>query len=104
MKLVILESPWQDGTDKNRRYLALCIADCLIRGESPYASHAILPLALSDSDPVKRQMGIEAGFAWRWAAEKTVVYRDLGITTGMKAGIEHATLSGSEIEYREIGA
>jgi hypothetical protein len=56
-----------------------------------------------DEDPEERQLGIEAGFAWRQFAKRTVVYADLGVTDGMRQGIAHANASGCEVEIRVLG-
>ncbi len=97
--LVIVESPFA-GADP--RYLRDCLRDCIARGESPYASHGLLPGALDDADPEQRRRGIDAGFAWRLYADRTVVYTDLGISRGMQAGIEHAQSMDHPIEYRSL--
>lgn len=80
--------------------------DCLKRGESPYASHGLYPQpgVLSDEDGEERHWGIAAGFAWRDASEKTVVYTDLGVSKGMEYGIEDAEKKGRPVEYRTLGA
>ena len=39
MKLVIVESPFAGDTERNIRYARACLADCLRRGEAPFASH-----------------------------------------------------------------
>lgn len=93
MKLVIIESPFKGNYLRNTMYLRSCILDCLRRGESPYASHRMLTDALDDDIPEERQLGIEAGFAWRNAmyidecGERhrvlPVFYVDLGATDGM---------------------
>lgn len=110
MTRVIIESPykgadWSD-TERNIRYVRAAIRDSLLRGEAPYASHALYTLEgiLDDKDPNQRALGIGAGFKWRGAAEKTVVYLDLGMSEGMKAGIEHAKSIGHVIEERVLGA
>ena len=41
MKKVIVESPYAGDIDKNVRYVRACMRDCLLKGESPYASHAL---------------------------------------------------------------
>ena len=41
MTRVIVESPYAGDIEKNMRYLRACIRDCLLRGETPYASHAL---------------------------------------------------------------
>lgn len=104
MTPVILESPYAGDYAGNLVYLQACIRDCLLRGEAPFASHLMYTGALHDDDPKERELGIEAGFAWRHLVRKTVVYTDRGISQGMKAGIEHAkTMTWHAVEYRELG-
>lgn len=105
MRLVIVESPYAGDVERNLAYLRRCLRDCLERGESPYASHGLLtqPGVLDDSDPLERTWGVAAGFAWRQRADATVVYRDLGLTDGMRAGIADAWTLRQSIQYREIG-
>ena len=101
--LVQLESPYR-GVPRAQEYLHACIRDCIDRGETPYASHAIIPGALDDADPHERALGIEAGFAFRAFVERTVVYIDHGISEGMQAGIDHAKALEQEIVYRALYA
>ena len=109
MMPVILESPFAGATPEdgagNVRYLRACLRDCLLRGEAPFASHGLYTQAgvLDDTVPAERALGIEAGFAWRMRAVKTVVYTDRGISHGMQLGIEHARSCGHVIEFRQIG-
>ncbi len=100
---VYLESPFAGNRGYNHRYLRACIRDCISRGESPYASHCIGPLALNDSDPEERNLGINAGELWRAAAVKTVVYQDLGISPGMALGVARAKQLGQKVEVRKLG-
>ena len=113
MRRVIVETPFagkgetreerrQDFMQK-RRYLAACLRDCFKRGETPYASHAIGPLALDDEDPTERELGIRGGFAWRKVADATVVYTDLGVSRGMEFGIAHAKECKHPVERRTLG-
>jgi hypothetical protein len=96
MRLVIIESPFAaptvEGLERNKRYMRACMRDSLLRGEAPYASHALYTQAgvLDDNIPSEREHGIHAGFAWRKVAGVTAVYADLGVTRGMHYGIEHA--------------
>jgi hypothetical protein len=78
--------------------------DCLRRGEAPFASHLLYtqPGILRDEVFEERELGINAGLAWSLAAEATVVYEDLGISPGMKKGIERAKRDGRPIEYRKL--
>lgn len=104
MRRVVIESPFAGDIPRNLRYVRACMADCLARGESPYASHALLTQdgVLDDSVASQRELGIVAGFAWRSAANATVVYTDLGISGGMRQGIEHAEAADRPIEYRRL--
>lgn len=106
MRKVIVESPFAGDVKKNLRYLRACLRDCLLRGEAPFASHAIYtqPGVLNDADPIDRDNGIHAGFAWRMAAELTVVYTDLGTSNGMTYGIKHSEAFGIPVEYRSLGS
>jgi hypothetical protein len=79
--------------------------DCLKRHEAPFASHLLYtqPGVLRDEVPQERTRGIEAGLAWGLKAEATVVYTDLGISPGMKLGIERAKAAGRPVEERSLG-
>lgn len=99
---VILETPFAGDTEKNILYARLCMRDCLLRGEAPYASHLLYTQdsVLDDNDPQQRELGIEASFLWRDAADATVVYCDLKISRGMHQGIEDSKTKGIPVEYR----
>lgn len=102
--LVVLESPFAGDVERNLRYARACVLDCFRRGEAAYASHLFYTQegVLDDTIPEQRKLGIEAGFLWGDNAKKTVVYTDLGISGGMKAGIERAQLKNRTIEYRTL--
>ena len=104
MKLVIVESPYAGGVTENVAYAREALADCLRRGEAPYASHLLYtqPGVLDDGKPEERKLGIEAGLAWGDCADATVVYTDLGISSGMEWGIRRAREAGRPVEYRKI--
>ena len=107
MKLAILESPYAGNVDLHERYARACMHDMLTNhGEAPYASHLLYTQegVLDDDDPDERQHGIHAGFAWRQAAEYTVVYQDLGISKGMEYGIRDSAEKGRPIVYRTLPA
>lgn len=111
---VILESPFaptpatasSPGTSvqENTDYARACMHDALHRGAAPMASHLLYtqPGVLEDEIPAERALGIAAGFAWRTAGVPTWVYVDLGISSGMLAGIEHARRIGSPIVLRSL--
>ena len=106
---VILESRFSadttEGLVRNNKFTLACMRDCFLKGEAPYASHVIYAQThiLDDFIANERALGMHAGFLWGDLGEKTVVYTDLGISTGMKMGIEHANLMNRKIEFRELG-
>ena len=46
---------------------------------------------------------MEAGFEWIKGAQRTAVYEDLGLTEGMRSGIDIAKDLGLEVVHRTIG-
>lgn len=105
-RLVVIESPFAGDVERNLRYLRAALRDCLLRGEAPFASHALYtqPGVLDDGVPAERGLGIEAGLDWGVCAAATVVYRDLRITLGMEYGIARAHSEGRAVEYRSLPA
>jgi hypothetical protein len=108
MRRVILESPYGSADPaeiaRNVDYARRCVRDCVMRGESPIASHLLFtqPGILRDEVPEERTLGIEAGLAWCAVADASVVYTDRGISGGMRRGIDAAVAAGLPIEYRWI--
>ena len=104
-RLVILESPYAGDIERNVAYARACLRDSLMRGEAPIASHLLYtqPGVLDDNLPDERILGIDAGLSWRFVAEASVVYTDLGMSKGMSYGIQRARDAGKVIEYRTIG-
>lgn len=106
---VVLESrfsaPDIRGLVFNEKFTLACMRDCFLRGEAPYASHVIYAQThiLDDFIASERALGMQAGFLWGDLAIKTVVYTDLGISTGMQMGIEHAEKMNRPVEYRTLG-
>ena len=109
MKLVLVESPFAaptpEGIEKNVRYARACLADCLRRGEAPFASHLLYTQGgvLRDEIPGERAHALHAGWAWGKVAAATVVYLDLGWSNGMRAGAADADACGRPIEFRTLG-
>lgn len=109
MKRVVIESPYA-GKSANDIYLnevygELCMRDCLKNyNEAPYASHLLYTrkLVLRDSDAEERKLGIAAGFFWRDVATKTVFYIDLGMTPGMKQGVDDCESRGKKFVIRHL--
>lgn len=109
MKRVIVESPYAADTDEgimmNEIYGELCLNDCLVNhNESPFASHLLYTrkFVLRDKVPGERKLGIEAGFCWRDVTDHTVFYTDLGMTNGMKLGIDDCEEKGKSYSIRQL--
>jgi hypothetical protein len=101
---VIIESPYQGELERNERYLAEAMQDCLMRGESPYASHRMLTMkgVLNDAVAAEREYGMLAGFAWRECAHLTVFYIDYGYTLGMLDGHYDCVVKGLNWQSRVL--
>lgn len=113
---VILESPykpnnpnkgspeWHAELERNIRYARECLRDSLLRDEAPIASHLLYTQegVLDDKVPEERMRGILAGLAWGEVAEASVVYCDLGISEGMRLGVERAEKEGRDVVTRYI--
>jgi hypothetical protein len=106
MRLVILESPFRSRDEAQarifREYLEAAIKDSINRGESPYASHRIIPGALDDSIPAERDQEIRAGYAWWKHAAAIVFYVDHGMSDGMHKALQRAKTMQLLIEMRKI--
>lgn len=101
---VVLETPFAGDIEANLTYARKCMADCLKRGEAPFASHLLYTQegVLDDTIAEERERGIKAGFAWGEVASKVVVYTDRGVSVGMQLGIDKAQNSGLPVEYRSL--
>ncbi len=102
MRRVIVESPYAGDVEENVRYARRCLFDCLWRGEAPLASHLLYTQVLRDENETHRTLGMEAGWAWQHAADALVVYRDRGVSSGMRQAIARAEELGVPIEYRSL--
>ncbi|HEY6462230.1 MAG TPA: hypothetical protein VIY73_18815 [Polyangiaceae bacterium] len=100
--LVVIESPYAGNRRRNAADLAACMRDSFARGEAPYASHALYTQYLDDDVPAERELGIEAGLAWGAKADLTSAYVDLGVSPGMRVGIERAKAEGRAVEFRTV--
>lgn len=105
--VVCLESPFHHDDPSVKalyaRYLKAAALDCFRRGEIPFASHAIYTQWLDDLDPNERAAGIEAGLALVGrVASRSVVYTDLGVSSGMLLGVSRAADCERPVEYRRL--
>lgn len=104
MRRVVVESPYAGDVARNEQYARAALADCLHRGEAPLASHLLYtqPGVLDDTVPGERLLGMSAGFVWGDLADATVVYTDLGESSGMIEGVRRAEAAGRPVEYRTL--
>ncbi len=98
--VVIVESPFAGDMERNRQYAIRACVDCMNRGEVPYASHLFFPQFLDELAPAQREMGLTAGYAMWKAANKVVLYCDLGKSGGMLRAIDRAVFEKLPIEER----
>jgi hypothetical protein len=107
-RLVVVESPYgaddDETVDENAKYARACLADCLKRGEAPFAPHLLYtqPGVLDDRKPRERRKGIRAGFAWGAQASLRAVYVDRGFSRGMVDGLVEAARLDQAIELRSL--
>lgn len=103
---VVIESPFRgingEYDQENISYLNMCILDCLLRGEAPFASHVMYTDSLNDYYDEQRYFGIKAGFVWRKFAEKTIFYIDRGFSLGMVKALEHCKENNLNFEIRTL--
>ena len=102
--IVIIESPYAGNVELNTRYARLALRDSLMRDEAPFASHLLYTQdkVLDDTVPEQRTRGIEAGLEFTRVADRVAVYCDLGVSEGMKIGIDRHEKNGTPIEMRFI--
>jgi hypothetical protein len=105
-KLVVIESPFRATPyytqEQHRLYLYHAVADCIRRGESPFASHLILPEVLNDDDEYERALGIRVGTNWGKYADLVAVYSCLGVSPGMQSAIQYYKGLNKPIEWRRL--
>jgi adenylate kinase len=101
---VTIETPFAGDVATNLRYVRAAMRDCLLRGEAPFASHALYTQekVLDDTSGAQRRLGIEAGLLLAKLTAKTVMYTDLGLSEGMAEGLRSAAVSGRIIEQRSL--
>ena len=91
--------------ESNARYLRALARYAFDRGYAPWASHALYTQWLDDNIPAERELGIEAGLCLANALEgsagnfplRVFVGVDLGISEGMRIGIERHQKMGRPI-------
>lgn len=99
---VMLESPYAGDVEKNIKYAQRAMRHSIMLGEAPMVSHLLYTQCLDDTVANERSLGIAIGLDWLEATDKTVVYADLGISTGMQHGIDRANAKGHSVEMRYL--
>ena len=79
-----------------------CLLDCLMRGESPIASHLTHTQVLDDMKRIQRTNRLEAGLAWVSQAEAVVLYTDHGVDEEMQRFVEKAGWNDIPVERRSL--
>lgn len=114
VRTVLVESPLEHETYRepaNLAYLDLCLRDCLMRNESPHASHKLLLGALNDRDDGERELGMRAGWMIGMKLDTWVFYLDRGFSDGMRDGLkfvlglrEDLPTKRRRVEFRAFGS
>lgn len=103
--VVLVLTPWESGPKgRVRQYIRMCIRDCLVREEIPWASHVMFAWteALYDDDPEQRAEGLAVAKQMSKRCDLIAVYSDLGVTSGMREVLTFAAFQGKKIEHRKI--
>ncbi len=100
----IIESPFAGDVQRNLKFVRAAMRDSLLRGEAPFASHALYTQegVLDDGVAEQRKLGIEAGLAWSDVADVVVVYNNLGVTPGMEVGMKRHADNDKKILTRVL--
>lgn len=102
-RLVFIASPLRGDVERNQSYARACMLDALSRGEAPFAPHLLYPQVLDPANAEQDAQAIHAALLWlEHAAGVLVVYRDLGVTEGMKTEIALAERLGITVVYRVL--
>lgn len=99
---VILEIPNFDEAQWSHEYFANTVNDCLKHDEAPLNINAMFGGILDAHNPIHASIISKMKETWNFAATKTVVYTDLGITDIMLEGITDAAARGREVEFRKL--
>lgn len=99
----ILESPYAGEVEENKIYALACLRDMFTKSEAGFASHLLYPRVLQLYNYKDRALGMAAGKVWIPAAQKVIVYTDLGVSAGMWEGIKEAERLKVPVEDRKLG-
>ena len=106
--LTFIASPYQAKTPAglvtNISYARAATRHSFFLGEHPFTPHLLYTQEgiLQDAIPEDRALGLSAGKAWLKRAERLAVYKDFGISEGMREEITLAHKIGLEIVFRYL--
>lgn len=100
---VCVESPLRGDYERNVLYADACMQDCLERDEAPFLGHLLYPRVLNDAEHAHRRRGIDAHLAWLRAADRLVLYIDLGVSSGMREAVRVAEELRLPVAARTLG-
>jgi hypothetical protein len=91
MKTAVLESPFAGDVERNLAYARACMGWMIHHGYAPFASHLLYTQegVLDDDVPEERTLGIEAGLMLGRQMEVSMLFVDLGVSSGMKRALEY---------------
>lgn len=108
MPRVFLCSPFtastKQGIAENIVFARKCMADCLKKGEAPFASHLLYtqPGVLNDHIPTEREAGMAAGNRFLHVCDRVVAYIDRGVSNGMRRKLRLGLETATPIEFRRL--
>lgn len=106
---VSVESPFfhleEAMQNKYIAYARKAMADCIQRGEVPFASHLIYtqPGILDDNVRAERERGFYCRGAMVMACHRLAVYTDFGISKGMQHALDVAAQTNMPVDRRSFG-
>lgn len=105
MQKVIVETPYSSDRPLNIAYLKACLRNCILRNESPYASHWMIAESgiLNEDDPAERKLGIELGHLWITHDNTSIFYLDRGFSHGMALGLQARLRIDRKFIFRILG-
>lgn len=104
---VVIESPYTsktaNGLVQNRNYAIAAMQDSIARGEVPFAGHLLYTQCLNDRDASSRRVGLRLDVQVLLRADLVAAYVDMGISPGMRSGLDAARRLGKPVEERRLG-
>jgi hypothetical protein len=100
--IVLIESPYKGATELHIEYLRECFRDSIRQGEVPLATHKLYTDVLDDNVEQERTLGMSMLDELIDQTAYSVIYYDLGISAGMKWGIDRAISLSKPLRFRSL--